>query len=603
MKKLNVLTGITLLLSANAIAASVENNESLITVDDSKKRPNIIVILADDMGYSDLGSFGSEIDTPVLDQLAENGVKMTNFHVGAACSPTRTMLMTGVDNHLAGLGNMLEIQADNQFNKPGYEGHINPDVVTVSSVLKGSGYHTYMVGKWHLGKKSENQPLNRGFERSFTLMESGADNWVNQSYGPMYKKVHYYEDGKATDLPKGEYFSTDYYTDKVISYIESNKGSDQPFFAYVAYQAVHAPHQAPKKYIDKYNGVYDQGWEKLREDRFAKQKEIGLLHKDATLPSYESLDKASLYSVLDWESYSPQEQKFNARRMQTYAGMVDNMDENIGRLMDYLETIGEAENTVIIFMSDNGADATELQDIGLYSSWYEENYQYTHIEDMTDGYPEMGQQGSFSAYGPGWAAASGTPTSFWKTFSSEGGVRSPLIAYYPKGIKAKQSAEFGYIKDIVPTLLEVAKVDITETYSKLPGIHKPSGHSMWNFLTTDSDVIHDENLKIGYELAGSSAVFYGDFKLVRNVAPKGTGEWELYNIITDPAEVFDLAKEKPELLVELIAEYEAYSEKNNLVEVPKGYDPRIQLVKNSMQDSFFIYWAVTIYAWFKGLFA
>ncbi|WP_286265847.1 arylsulfatase [Thalassotalea atypica] len=602
MKKSTLFTALGLLVwvNANAFANSTEilpNNADM----QAKKRPNIIVILADDMGYSDIAPFGSEIDTPVLSELAANGLQMTNFHVGAACSPTRTMLMSGVDNHLAGLGNMLEIQADNQFGKPGYEGKLNHNVVSLPTILKGSGYHTYMVGKWHLGKKAGYLPADRGFERDFTLMESGADNYVNKTYAPMYKQVHYFEDGKPADLPKdGEYFSTDYYTEKMISYIDSNKDSGKPFFAYVAYQAVHSPVQAPKQYIDKYDGVYDQGWDALKAKRLAKQKELGIVGKNVGLR--ENMDN-DIFEILDWDSLSEEEKQFSAHKMQTYAGMVDNMDVNIGRLMKYLESIGEADNTMIIFMSDNGGDPTELPDIGLYTSWYEDNYQYTFIDDYSAGYSEMGQNGSFVQYGPGWASASNTPGSFWKTFSSEGGIRSPMIAYFPDHIKAQRSAEFGFIKDVVPTLLDVANIDIDETYAKLPNMHKPDGVSMWSLMTGKSATVHPKDAKVGYELAGSSAVFYGDYKAVRNIPPKGNGEWELYNIKTDPAEANNLASKKPELIEELANDYAQYVQDNGVIEVPKGYDPRIQLVKNSMQDNFFIYWTVTVYAWFKGLFA
>ena len=224
------------------------------------RRPNILILLADDMGFSDIGSFGSEIETPNIDRLAADGIRFTNFHVGAACSPTRTMLMTGVDNHLAGMGNMTEIQADNQFGKPGYEGRLNDKVVTVATLLRAAGYHTYMAGKWHLGKTAETIPYARGFERSFALMESGADNWQDMSYAPLYKEVHYYEDDKQVTLPKDNYYSTVFYTDKVIEYIDSNQADDQPWFAYLSFQAVHYPHQAPLEFIDKYDGVYDAGW-------------------------------------------------------------------------------------------------------------------------------------------------------------------------------------------------------------------------------------------------------------------------------------------------------------------------------------------------------
>jgi arylsulfatase len=255
-----------LVLSAAGVGAQADDT-----------RPNILILIADDTGYADIGTFGSEIDTPAIDQLAADGMMFTNFHVGASCSPTRTMLISGVDNHLAGLGNMLEIQADNQFGKPGYEGHLNDKVVTMPRLLRDAGYHTYMTGKWHLGHERGTIAYDRGFEKSFMLGESGADNWVEQPYAPFYDRVHYYEDDKLTSLPKGDYFSSNFYTDRMIEYIDSNIDDGKPFLAWIGYQAMHYPHQAPKEFIDKYDGVYDDGFEALRETRLARQKELGLV--------------------------------------------------------------------------------------------------------------------------------------------------------------------------------------------------------------------------------------------------------------------------------------------------------------------------------------
>ena len=549
-----------------------------------KSRPNILVVVADDMGYSDLGVYGSEIQTPNLDRLAAEGAQFTNFHVGAACSPTRTMLMTGVDNHRAGLGNMLEIIADNQRGQPGYEGHLSNEVVAVSTLLKEGGYHTYMAGKWHLGKSASNIPHGRGFEKSFALMESGADNWVSQSYGPMYQRVHYYEDDKEVDLPADDYFSTDHYTQKMIEYIDSNKDSDKPFFAYLAYQAVHSPHQAPKEYIDKYNGVYDKGWDVTREKRLARQKELGLFGNDVELAP--DFNKATLYSIEDWNSLSKEEQSFSARKMQVYAGMVDNMDYNIGLILKYLEKTGKLENTLIVFMSDNGPDATELQDMAAFKPWYEANYEHVFKDAMSEGYPELGQRGSFSAHGPGWAAATASPTSYWKTFSTEGGLRVPFIAHLPDQISAGQkSTTFGYVNDLVPTVLEVAGIEHPGTRFKGKKIHPLSGKSMWPLLTGNSDTVHGNDNAVGYELAGSSAIFQGDFKLVRNPAPKGTGQWELYNIQKDPAELNELSSQMPELVATLSQAYSIYEKENNVIRVPADYNPALQLQRNAARNT------------------
>lgn len=550
------------------------------------KRPNILIVLADDMGFGDIGSFGSEIETPNIDRLASHGIRFTNFHVGAACSPTRTMLMTGVDNHLAGLGNMLEIQADNQFGKPGYEGHLNDSVVTVATLLRDSGYNTYMAGKWHLGHTPETIPHARGFDRSFALMQSGADNWVHMPYAPLYTEVNYFDDDREVQLPTEDYFSTNYYTDRVIEYIESGRGDNKPFFAYVAYQAVHYPHQAPREFIDKYNGVYDGGWDVLRRERLNRQKEIGVVDADAALE--EQFTKTALddWKIPNWDALTDEEKRFNARRMQVYAGMVDNMDVNVGRLLSYLDEIGEAENTLVIFLADNGADPNQMPFFTGFRPWYEENYSLTYQSDYDGDYSAMGLKGSYADYGAGWAAAANTPTSYYKTFSSEGGIRVPFVAWFPEKIPAgRTDRSFGFVKDVVPTVLEVAGVGVPGTSYDGRTVHAISGTSMWSVLTGETTTVHDDTETIGYELAGSSAIFKGKYKLVQNLPPKGTGEWELYDMNADLAEVNNLATDMPDLVSELVQAYADYEAQNGVVPVPEGYDPLVQAEKNAARGT------------------
>ena len=550
------------------------------------KRPNVLILIADDMGYSDIGAFGSEIQTPNVDQLAKEGISFTNFHVGATCSPTRTMLISGVDNHLAGLGNMHEIMADNQFGKPGYEGHLNTSVVTIATVLKDAGYHTYMAGKWHLGSNKESIPYARGFEQSFALAESGADNWVEMPYAPMYERVHYFENEHEVKLPTKDYYSSDFYTQRIINNIESNRKDGKPFLAWLGYQAVHYPHQAPKEFIDKYNGVYDAGWEELRRSRLKRQKELGIFPAGVDLD--EQFEKTSFedWQLPDWDKLSEEEKKFNARRMQTYAGMADNMDHNIGKILSYLKEIGELDNTLIIFMADNGTDPNLLSAKEDYRPWYQENYPYTYMDDYEGDYSKMGQKGSYADYGPGWAAAANTPNSYFKTFSTEGGLRVPFIARFPGKIKpGSKSNTFAFVKDIFPTILEVTGVEKPGATYHGKKIHEPDGVSAWSVLTGKAETVHPESETIGYELAGSSAVFQGKYKLSKNPPPKGNGAWELYDISVDPSELHDLAWDKPELVAEMTIAYAEYEKKNSLVPVPEGYNPLEQVLKNSKRGA------------------
>lgn len=546
------------------------------------KRPNVLVLIADDMGYSDIGAFGSEIQTPNIDRLAAEGASFTNFHVGATCSPTRTMLISGVDNHLAGLGNMGEIMADNQFGKPGYEGYLNTSVVSIATIIRDAGYNTYMAGKWHLGGNPESIPHARGFEHTFALAESGADNWVEQPYAPMYERVHYFENGKEVSLPTENYFSSDFYTQRIIENIETNRENGKPFFAWLGYQAVHYPHQAPKEFIDKYDGVYDGGWDEMRRSRLQRQKDMGIFPDNVQLD--EQFEKTSFadWQIPDWNALSAEEKKFNTRRMQTYAGMADNMDHNIGKLLKYLEGIGELDNTLIIFMADNGTDPNLLSSKEEYRAWYLENYPYTYMEDYKGDYSTMGQKGSYTDYGPGWAAAANTPNSYYKTFSTEGGLRVPFIVRYPGAIPAgHRSNSFAFVRDVYPTILEVTGVEMPGDSYKGRKIHAPDGTSMWPVITGNAKTVHPDSEAIGYELAGSSAVFKGKYKLSINPPPKGTGDWELYDISVDPAELNNLVASKPELVKEMIADYTRYEKENSVVPVPEGYNPLLQVLKNS----------------------
>ncbi|MEY8098322.1 arylsulfatase [Falsihalocynthiibacter sp. S25ZX9] len=549
-------------------------------------RPNILIIIADDTGFSDVGAFGSEVETPAIDQLAADGMLFTNFHVGASCSPTRTMLISGVDNHLAGLGNMAEIQADNQFGKPGYEGHLNDTVVTMPRLLKDAGYHTYMTGKWHLGSKPGSIPHDRGFEKSFMLAESGADNWVEQPYAPFYDRVHYFEDGELASLPKEDYFSSNFYTDRLIEYIDSNLDDDKPFLAWIGYQAMHYPHQAPKKFIDKYDGVYDDGFEALRASRLAKQKELGLISADVELDLEMLKTSYEPWQMPDWEALSDEEQAFRARQMQTYAGMLDNMDVNIAKLLAHLEERGIADNTIVVFMSDNGPDPNQLPLTDAYREWYKANYDKVYMEDFNGDYSSMGQKGVYADYGPGWAAASAVPGSYFKTFSTEGGLRVPLIVRFPGVVDAgSRINSFSYVRDIMPTLLEIAGVDMPGPVYDGREINVPDGISMLPVLRSEVESVRGDDNPVGYELAGSSAVFQGAYKLMQNLEPKGLGDWELYDIETDPSELHDLAGEMPDLVEEMKTFYAEYSERVNLVPVPEGYNPLEQTVINAKRGT------------------
>ncbi len=514
------------------------------------ERPNVIIFLIDDTGFADLGAYGSEIATPNIDALAASGIRFSNYHTPSTCSPTRSMLLTGVDNHLTGMGNMIEIMADNQWDQPGYEGYMSQDVVTVPTLLRDAGYNTYMAGKWHLGKTKDSLPVARGFERSIALMESGADNWEKKTYLPMYDYVHFYEGYEETELPE-DFFSSDYYIDRIQEYIAADRSEQRkPFFAYVSYQAQHYPHQAPQEYIDKYEGVYDVGWDVIRQQRYDRQVELGVMPAGLTLPPNPAAPA--------WDSLSDEERRVQAKKMAIYAGMLENLDAGVGRLMSYLAEIGEADNTLILFISDNGADNNE-QDTA-FPEWYAANF------DLS--YERMGLPGSYVNYGPGWAGVSGAPLFLFKASASEGGMRVPFIAAGPGVRSGVETDAFAYVSDVAPTILELAGVAHPTGSYDGRDVHRISGKSMLGFLRGQSDQVHGPGDTVAYELAGSAAVFRDGYKLTKNNPPFGNKTWRLYRVVEDPVEANDLSEAEPQVLADLIAAYERYAEDVNLIAVP-----------------------------------
>jgi arylsulfatase A-like enzyme len=339
------------LLAAAAVAA-------LATPAVAQDRPNILVIVTDDLGWSDLGAFGGEVDTPNLDRLALSGVRFTGFHTAPTCSPTRSMLLSGVDNHEAGLGTMAEMQLPTQKAKPGYEGYLNDRVASIPELLGAGGYYTVMAGKWHLGLTDERSPAARGFDRSFALLQGlgnhfGADQDGAWRAGDL--AADYREDGKLTRLPDGAY-SSDYFADKLIAYLGAPRPAgkaNQPFFAYLAFSAPHWPLQAPRDLIAKYKGRYDAGPEALREQRLARQKALGLVPRDAK--------PFALTGVTPWASLTAEERAIQARKMEVYAAMVDRVDQDVGRVLDSLEKSGQLDNTLILFTSDNGPEGSRME--------------------------------------------------------------------------------------------------------------------------------------------------------------------------------------------------------------------------------------------------
>jgi arylsulfatase/uncharacterized sulfatase len=535
-------------------------------------RPNIVLILADDLGFSDTAPYGGEIATPTIAALADQGVKFTNHHTAASCAPSRAMLLTGVDSHRAGVPNIPEMLPPEHTQYEHYRGTLGRNVVTIATLLQDAGYHTYIAGKWHLGKDRDLLPSRRGFERTFILADSGADNWEQKPYLPIYEKANWFADGDEAELPE-DFYSSRFLIDKTIEFIESHADDGRPFFAYVPFQAVHLPVQAPQEFIDRYMGVYDEGWDRLRYERRRRAVALGIVPAGAGMVSMSTTD--------DWYPLRPARKRYEAKRMAVYAAMVEAMDFHIGRLVAYLKRIGEYENTIFVFTSDNGSEAAELvapespmADFVLGRQGY------------VDDYETLGLKGSFNSIGPAWASAAASPLAYYKFYLGEGGLRVPLIVSgTPLGVGPgrEMTCALTWAADLAPTLLDLSG-------TKPPGeryggraVEPMIGRSLVPLLEGRVDRIHDESDVVGTELAGHAALFQGDYKIVMNRRPLGDGEWHLYDIVQDPGETTDLAAAMPDRLQRMLSRYDDYAMRNGVLAVPRGFDAQRQVAINGLR--------------------
>ncbi len=523
-------------------------------------RPNVVVILADDLGYTDISPFGSEIDTPNIARLAAEGLSFTNYHTAGSCAPARAMLLTGVDSHRNGVPNIPEALPAEQLEYDHYQGVLNDRVVTLASVLQRSGYHTYMTGKWHLGHTRELLPSARGFDRTIAMADTGADNWDQRTYLPIYEQANWYADGAPHTLPD-DFYSSEYFIDKTIEFIASNAGDNRPFFAYIPFQAVHMPVQAPREFSDKYAGVYDEGWTVMREKRRLAAEQTGVIPADT--------ETVVTPGTLIWDSLSEEQKRHHARRMEVYAGMVDAMDTHIGRLMEYLESINEYDNTIFVFTSDNGAEGSNLilpNGQSALDPWFD-------AVGYNADYETLGERNSWNAIGPSNATIAASPLAYYKFHASEGGLRVPLVMSGP-GIE-KQGVitdEFVFVTDLMPTLLGLTGVADHDGNWSGREVEPMIGSDFSGFLAGMTSIVHEDSKPIGYELGGNSALFKGDFKIVINRTRQNETAWHLFNIRTDPGESRDLAGEQPQRLAEMLADYEDYVQTNNVLPMPEGYN-------------------------------
>ena len=540
---------------------------------DASQRPNIVLVLADDLGFSDLGSYGSEISTPNLDVLAEEGLRFSNYHTAANCAPARAMLLTGVDAHLAGVPNIPEMLPPELAQHEHYQGVLGGNVVTVATLLEDAGYHTYLAGKWHLGSGPGKLPSQRGFERTVALADSGADNWEQRPYIPLYDTANWYADGEPYQLPD-DFYSSRFLVDKTIEFIDSNLADAEPFFAYLPLQAVHIPVQAPQAYIDRYMGVYDEGWDALRAARRSRSIELGLVPPGTDMVRMSTTD--------DWSALSDEQRRYEAKRMAVYGAMVEAMDHHLGRLFDYLKAAGQYDNTLIIFTSDNGAEASGSADPFSFAA----RQGPTSVGYNID-YESLGLKGSYNTISPSFASAAASPLSLFKFYAGEGGMRVPLIISGPSVTKAGEiNHSFSFVTDITPTLLSVAGVAAPQDRYKGRPVEPMVGKDLMPLITGEVDRVYEESDSVGYELAGHAALFQGDYKLLFTRGALGDGQWHLYDIVRDPGETHDLAASEPARLQTMLSAYQRYVREHRVLEVPAGYSHTKQLLINVLYHQF-----------------
>ena len=552
-----------------AVAATICLPQAAFAQRSTARQPNIVILLADDIGFSDIGAYGGEIATPHLDQLARKGVRFSNFHVAGSCSPTRAMLQTGVISHRAGLGNMPETIPPAHRGKPGYETHLNNRVITLAELLRAQGYRTYFTGKWHLGHSPATVPTARGYDRALALSQSGADNFENKPNLLLYTRADWTEDGKPAKLP-ARFYSSTLLVDRAISYIQSGRASGKPFFASINFLANHIPVQASDADIAAYQGRYAQGWTVLRDGRRAGAIAHGVM--PAGVPMVR------MKTTRDWNSLSDTQRRQRAGAMAAYAAMATAMDREIGRLIAYLKAEGEYENTIFLFLSDNGSEATDPMELGLLSHW---NARILYNQSIS----EQGRPGSLTATGAGFASASAAPLRGYKFTASEGGLRVPLIVAWPGHPEIRSGAiagNFTHVTDVAPTLLALAGAPAQQGRFAGRAVEPMRGADLRPMLANPAAAVHAEGKPIGYELSGNAALFKGHYKLVKNLPPYGDGRWRLYDIMADPGETRDLSADMPARFAQMQADYAAFAKANGVLPMPPGYSAPQQIFDNAL---------------------
>jgi len=529
--KLRHLKFLTALLAAKILAGNTFCNAA------ENPRPNIVLILADDIGYSDIGCFGSEISTPNIDRLAKNGVALTQFYNQARCCPSRAALLTGRYPHQVGIGDMIDqYAAANRAaaNSAAYQDHLSTNSPTMAELLRAAGYRTMMCGKWHLGRRPEEWPVHRGFDRSFVQID-GAMNYFggDSKDGP---RAHMAIDDKVYIPPHDGFYSTDAFTDRAIGFLEeSAKGTNgRPFFLYLPYNASHWPLQAPEEDIEKYRGKYDAGWQAVREARLKRMIQLGIV------PAGQEMSPMDRGNAKPWNELSPEKKKEWARRMEVYAAQTEHLDRDIGRVVEEINKPDIVENTVVIFLSDNGGAAED--------------------PNGGDKSAPIGSRDSFRGYARPWATVSNTPWRRHKVTAYEGGISTPLIVSWaggiPKSNEGKYVREPAHVIDLLPTFLELAGAK-----SAPSATNQLEGKSIVAMLKGNAG---NPKRTFYWEHEGYRAIRDGKWKLVESAEPNS--HWELFDMEADRIESNDLAVTHPEIVRDLNAKYDRWAARCGVID-------------------------------------
>ena len=534
------------LLIAILAGCSLASSDQPDRVGGSDRPPNILLIVADDLGYTDLGAFGSEIRTPNLDRLANEGVRLSNYHVNASCAPTRAALLSGTFPHVAGVGTQLttikryddDPLVNMRREHPGYAGFLNENIVTIPELLSDAGYRTYMAGKWHLGEADQHSAANRGFTRSFELIFGSGDHFGDAS-DSLYR-----EDGEPVpELPEN-FYSTDFYTNRMISYIDEGSASGQPWFGYLAYTTPHWPLQVPDEWLDKYAGQYEIGYDRIRERRIEAALRAGVIDEVAASNPADPFAPA-------WDDLSDEQRREHSRSMEIYAAMVENLDHNVGLLIEHLRQSGELDNTVIIFMSDNGADDRDMDFVA------KSPRKPPVVDNSLDNF---GRQSSFVFYGKGWAQAGMGPFRYHKGTLAEGGIlAAAFVNFANMQRRGEVEDSFLTVTDLSATILDIARIDHPGQNYAGRDVAVLEGNSFLPLLLASGSMPERSEKFFFWEHDGQVALIRGDWKYVSLTSPHNQESvaegWHLFNIRSDPGETRDRSAEFPALAREFAAEW------------------------------------------------